>query len=70
MKYSHDLLCTIIDENLDKSLSIELRRQESFMVTKVDKVVVYDSVTFVERYTIDVDIEESATREKNEIIGF
>lgn len=52
MKYSHDLLCTIIDENMDKSLSIELKRQESFMVTKVDKFVVYDSVTFVERYTI------------------
>lgn len=70
MKYSHDLLCTIIDENMDKSLSIELKRQESFMVTKVDKFVVYDSVTFVERYTIYLDIDESETREKNEIIGF
>ena len=69
-KYAHDLLCTIIEENLDKSLSIELRRQESFMVTKVDKFVVYDSVTFVERYTINLDIKESVTREKNEIIGF
>lgn len=40
------------------------------MVTKVDKFVVYDSVTFVERYTIYLDIEQSETREKNEIIGF
>jgi hypothetical protein len=63
-------MCTIIDEDLDKSLSIELKRQESFMVTKVDKFVVYDSVTFVERYTVHMDIKESTTREKNEIIGF
>jgi hypothetical protein len=53
--YVHDLMSTIKHENFDQSLAVEMKHQQQFLVTKVDKIVIYD-INFEEQYSISLEI--------------
>jgi len=46
--YWHNFKCTILTENLEKSKALELEHLNKFIVTKTDKVTMYDSETYEE----------------------
>ena len=36
----------VTDENLEQSIGLELKTMGSYLVSKIDKVIIYDSATF------------------------
>jgi hypothetical protein len=48
-------MSTIKHENFDQSLAVEMKHQQQFLVTKVDKIVIYD-INFEEQYSISLEI--------------
>ena len=45
-KYWHDFKVPVADENLEQSIGLELKTMGSYLVSKIDKVIIYDSATF------------------------
>jgi len=45
-KYWHDFKVPVTDENLEQSIGLELKTMGSYLVSKIDKVIIYDSATF------------------------
>ena len=45
-KYQHNMKVPISIENLEGSKSLELSKEKQFLVTRIDKVDIYDSETF------------------------
>jgi hypothetical protein len=68
-KYQHGFKCLLVEENYNKSIAVEIKKMNSFMVTQKDKIHVYDSNTFMKKHHYDIDLKESTTREINQIIG-
>ena len=58
-----------MSENLEKSKAIELEHLNKFLVTKVDKVTMYDSDTYEECGQLPITLLKTETREANEIIS-
>ena len=58
-----------MSENLEKSKAIELEHLNKFLVTKVDKVTMYDSDTYEECGQLQITLLKTETREANEIIS-
>jgi hypothetical protein len=58
----------VIEENLEGSIGLEFSSINVFLVSKIDKIVVYDSKKFSEIDTVPITLLESVTREPNEII--
>ena len=67
-KFINDFRVPVVDENLEGSLGLEFSSMNAFLVSKIDKIVVYDSDTFKEIDTVPITLLESVTREPNEII--
>ena len=57
-----------MDENLEGSQGLELKKINAFLVSKIDKIVIYHSETFKEMEMLPISLLESTTREPNEII--
>lgn len=64
-KYFHDFKVPITDENLEGSIGLELPKQNTYLVSKIDKVIVYDSETFTAIDTIPITLMKADTREPN-----
>ena len=47
-KYLHNYQVNVVNENLEGSKGLELKSMDIFLCTKIDKVVMYDSLTFEE----------------------
>lgn len=61
----HDFKVPITEENLEGSLGMELETMDTFLVTKIDKVIMYDSTTFKEVGKIPIQLLPTETREAN-----
>ena len=59
----------ILIENLERSKALELIKLNKFIVTKIDKVVIYDSDTYEECGFLPITLLKTETREANEIIS-
>ncbi len=57
------------NENLEGSKGIEFSKLSVFLVTKIDKVIMYNSSTYQEIGNIPIELLKSETREPNEIIA-
>ena len=67
-KYMHDFRVSVAEENLEGSIGLEFSSMDAFLVSKVDKIVVYDAKNFKEIDTVPITLLVSVTREPNEII--
>ena len=52
-------------ENLENSKAIELETINKFLVTKIDKVIMYDSHTYEECGELPITLLKTETREAN-----
>ena len=64
----HDFRVSVAEENLEGSIGLEFSSMDAFLVSKVDKIVVYDAKNFKEIDTVPITLLVSVTREPNEII--
>lgn len=69
-KYLHNFKVTVNNENLEGSKGLEFSKISVFLVTKVSKVIMYDSETYQEIGEIPIKLlEDKQSREPNEIIA-
>jgi hypothetical protein len=68
-KFIHDFKVPISSENLEGSIALELKSMNAYLVSKIDKVIVYDSSTFKEVDQIPITLLKADTREPNQVIA-
>lgn len=68
-KYWHDFKVPISTENLEGSIGLELASMNTYLVSKIDKVIMYSSETFKEVAKIDITLLKADTREPNQVIA-
>ena len=68
-KYWHDFKVPINAENLEGSIGIELRSMNCYLVSKIDKVIIYSSTNFQELGQIPIKLLKADTREPNQVIA-
>lgn len=68
-KNMHNLRVCIDDQNLEGSKALEIVSSNLFLVSKIDQVLIYDSLTFRVCGRIPISLLTSVDREPNEIIG-
>jgi hypothetical protein len=68
-KYWHDFKVPITTENLESSIGLELETMNAYLVSKIDKVIMYDSQSFNEVDNIPIKLLKADTREPNQVIA-
>mmetsp|Transcript_801 Transcript_801/g.1008 ORF Transcript_801/g.1008 Transcript_801/m.1008 type:complete len:398 (-) Transcript_801:899-2092(-) len=68
-KYMHNFKVPVISENLEAAKGLELQTMNTFLVSKVDKVIIYDSNNFLEIGQIPISLLKTETREPNQVIA-
>ena len=68
-KYWHDFKVPISAENLEGSIGVELRSMNCYLVSKIDKVIIYSSINFQELGQIPIKLLKADTREPNQVIA-
>lgn len=68
-KYMHNLRVQVHDSDFSGSKGIELTTMNTFLVTKINQVLMFDSTTFKQCGEIPIQLLDSDTREPNEVIG-
>ena len=68
-KYWHDFKVPVSDENLEQSIGLELKTMGAYLVSKIDKVIIYDSQTFHPIDQIPITLLKADTREPNQVIA-
>jgi hypothetical protein len=61
----HDYQINVLNENLEGAKALELKSMDVFLCTKVDKVCIYDSLTFKELGNVPITLLQTETREPN-----
>jgi hypothetical protein len=61
----HDFKVCVSNENFEGSIGLELKEMNKFLVTKVDKITMYDSSDFKEVGRIKIELLPTETREPN-----
>jgi hypothetical protein len=65
----HDFKVPISSENLEGSIGLELKYMNIYLVSKIDKVIMYSSETFKEVGKIPITLIKDNTREPNQVIA-
>jgi hypothetical protein len=65
----HDFRVPVMSENLEGSMGIDLHTMNAFLVTKIDKIFIFDSLTFEIKGEIPIKLLKTETREPNQIIS-
>ena len=68
-KYIHNIQSTVNNGNFEGSKGMELISQGIILVTKIDKVLLYNLRTFEECGQIPVELLPTVSREPNEVLG-
>ena len=68
-KFQHNFNVPVVDDNLEGSIGLELATQNAFLCTKVDKIIVYNSIDFKMMCEMPIKLYPTQTREPNEIIA-
>lgn len=68
-KFEHDFRVPISAENLEGSMGLDLPKHNALLVTKVDKIYLYDSRDFSTIGQIPINLLKTETREPNQIIS-
>lgn len=64
-KYLHNFKVNVVAENLEGSKGLELKSMDIFLCSKIDKVIMYDSLTFDEIGALPLKLFPTETREPN-----
>jgi hypothetical protein len=65
----HNLRVCVDDSNYEGSKALEIVSSNLFLVSKIDQVFIYHSLTFKICGRIPISLLNSVSREPNEIIG-
>ena len=68
-KYEHEYMVNVLDENLEGARALEIKSMGLFLVTKVDRVVMYDSTTYENVGDLPITLLKSETRETNGVLA-
>lgn len=68
-KFQHNFNVPVKNDNLEGSIGLELQKHGAFLCTKIDRVLVYDSINFKHIGEIPIKLLKTETREPNEIIA-
>lgn len=68
-KCMHNLKVCVQSENLEGAIAIELTKHKVFLVSKIDKVMMFDSENFKQIGSIPITLLITETREPNQVIG-
>jgi hypothetical protein len=68
-KYLHNFKVNVCQDNLEGSKGLEFTSMNIFLVTKIDKVRIYDSTTYEQLDEIPIKLLPTETREPNEVIA-
>lgn len=65
----HNLKVCVQGDNYAGSIALEIVTMNTFLVSKIDKVLMFDSDTFQQCGEIPIKLLPTETREPNEVIG-
>jgi hypothetical protein len=65
----HNLRICVDDQSLEGAKALEIVSSNLFLVSKIDQVLIYDSLTFRVCGRIPISLLTSVDREPNEIVG-
>ena len=65
----HDFRVPIVLDNLEGSMGLDLKSLNTILISKVDKVFMYDSKEFKQIGQIPIKLLQTETREPNQIIS-
>ena len=68
-KYEHEYMVNVLHENLEGAKLLEIKSMDAFLCSKVDKVIVYDALTFRNLGEIPITLLKTETREPNQVIA-
>lgn len=68
-KYWHDFKVPLSDENLEGSIALELEKMNAFLVSKIDRIIIYDCHTFAQIGELPISLLKADTREPNQVIS-
>lgn len=68
-KYFHDFRLSVLSKDLEGAKALEFTTMNTFVVARLDQLLIYDSVTFQEIDKIPITLMESSEREPNEILA-
>lgn len=62
-------MVNVLHENLEGAKLLEIKSMDAFLCSKVDKVIVYDALTFRNLGEIPITLLKTETREPNQVIA-
>jgi hypothetical protein len=68
-KYEHEYMVNVMSDNLEGSKAMELKTMDVILCSKIDRVIIYDSVTFKNLGEIPITLLKTETREPNQVIA-
>ena len=68
-KCMHNLKVCVENSNLEGAISVELTKYKVFLVSNIDKVLMYDCDNFKQVGSLPIALLVTETREPNEVIG-
>ena len=69
-KYVHNFKVPIVVDNLEGSKGLELSETDQFLVTKVDKVLIYSSKTYQKVGELPIALlKDTTAREPNQVLA-
>lgn len=68
-KYLHNFKVNVNPDNLEGSKGLEIVSMNQFLVTKIDKVLIYDCNTYARVSEIPITLLKTETREPNEVVA-
>ena len=68
-KYEHEYMVNVRSENLEGAKALEIKSMNLFLVTKVDRVVMYDSTSYKHVGDLPIVLLKTETREPNGVLA-
>ena len=68
-KYMHNLKVCVDNEDYEGAIAAQLKSMKAFLLAKLDRVRIFDSLTYELIGELPITLLPTETREPNEIIG-
>ena len=68
-KYAHNFKVNVCNDNLEGSKGLEFPSMKLFLVSKIDRIMIYDSSNYQYIDEIPITLLKTETREPNEVIA-
>mmetsp|Transcript_2678 Transcript_2678/g.4195 ORF Transcript_2678/g.4195 Transcript_2678/m.4195 type:complete len:267 (-) Transcript_2678:214-1014(-) len=68
-RYWHNFKAPLNEENLEGSIGLEFATMRTFLVSKIDSITMYDTMTFEPFNEVPINLLKADTREPNQVIA-